>query len=304
MNGILPLYKERGMTSNDCVMRCRRLFHTRKVGHSGTLDPAVAGVLPICIGHATKVVNYLMASGKVYQGELILGKATETEDLEGSVIAQKPITTPFTPEELDHSMAQFCGTITQIPPMYSAVKVNGKRLYEYARAGEKVDRPARQIYVDYFKQLRSTTYDAAAQEQHVFFEVACGKGTYVRTLAVDLGRALGVPAVMARLTRIKSGGFTSEETVTLAQLEEMDAQQRQDTLVSVDHALRTLPHHQLTTSEWRRVQNGGFLPESQVTTGQPVPHVVLQTGLRVRAVYCYNEKQHRYQPERMIDLSE
>lgn len=304
MNGILPLYKDRGMTSNDCVMRCRHLFHTRKVGHSGTLDPAVVGVLPICIGHATKVVNYLMASGKVYQGELILGKATETEDLEGAVVAQKPITTPFSAAALDDAMVQFQGTITQVPPMYSAVKVHGKRLYEYARAGEEVARPARQIHVDYFKQLRSATYDTAAQEQHVFFEVACGKGTYVRTLAVDLGRALGVPAVMARLTRIKSGGFTSDETVTLAQLEEMDDQQRENTLVSVDHALRTLPHHQLTASEWQRVQNGGFLAEKQVTAGQPVPRVVLQTGLRVRAVYCYNEKQHRYQPERMIDLSE
>ena len=107
MNGILPLYKDRGMTSNDCVMRCRHLFHTRKVGHSGTLDPAVAGVLPICIGHATKVVNYLMASGKVYQGELILGKATETEDLEGAVVAQTPITTLFSVAALDDAMAQF-----------------------------------------------------------------------------------------------------------------------------------------------------------------------------------------------------
>lgn len=304
MNGILPLYKERGMTSNDCVMRCRRLFQTRKVGHSGTLDPAVAGVLPICIGHATKVVNYLMASGKVYQGELILGKATETEDLEGAVVAQKPLTTPFSAEELDHAMAQFCGTITQIPPMYSAVKVHGKRLYEYARAGEEVNRPARQIHVDYFKQLRPTAYDAVAQEQHVFFEVACGKGTYVRTLAVDLGRALGVPAVMARLTRIKSGGFTREETVTLDQLEKMDAQKRQDTLVSVDHALQALPHHQLTASEWQRVKNGGFLTPHQVGIKPLKSRVVLQTGLRVRAVYCYNERQHRYQPERMIDLSE
>ena len=130
MDGILPLNKDRGMTSHDAVFKCRKIFKTRKVGHSGTLDPNVDGVLPICVGRATKAVNYLMVSGKVYKGEIILGFATETEDLDGAVVAKKAIERPFSQEQIDQAMAQLTGEIIQIPPMYSAVKVNGKRLYE------------------------------------------------------------------------------------------------------------------------------------------------------------------------------
>lgn len=303
MDGILALYKERGMTSNDAVFKCRKLFKTRRVGHSGTLDPNVDGVLPICVGKATKVVNYLMDSGKVYMGQIILGFATETEDLDGAVVEQQRLVRPFSDQEIDQAMQALCGDLIQIPPMYSAIKVNGRRLYDYARKGEEVERPKRQIHVDYFKQTKPSSFDEKSGQQTIFFEVGCGKGTYVRTLAVDLGKKLGVPAVMSDLTRLKSGGFMIGQAVSLAQLESLSADQLAQALAPIDHALGAFAHHELTEKQWTFVKNGGFLAPSYVNGGQVVPKLVLMYQGKARAVYKYNEPKARYQPEQMIDLS-
>ncbi|UXC62972.1 tRNA pseudouridine(55) synthase TruB [Ligilactobacillus agilis] len=303
MDGILALYKERGMTSNDAVFKCRKLFKTRRVGHSGTLDPNVDGVLPICVGKATKVVNYLMDSGKVYMGQIILGFATETEDLDGAVVEQQRLVRPFSDQEIDQAMQALCGDLIQIPPMYSAIKVNGRRLYDYARKGEEVVRPKRQIHVDYFKQTKPSSFDEKSGQQTIFFEVGCGKGTYVRTLAVDLGKKLGVPAVMSDLTRLKSGGFMIGQAVSLAQLESLSADQLAQTLAPIDHALEAYAHHELSEKQWTFVKNGGFLAPSYVNGGQVVPKLVLMYQGKARAVYKYNEPKARYQPEQMIDLS-
>ena len=302
MDGIVPLFKERGMTSAACVARCRGIFQTRRVGHSGTLDPNVDGVLPVCIGKATKLVNYLMASGKIYQGEITLGFATETEDLDGAEIARQPLTRPFTTTEIVAAMEQLVGDIVQIPPMYSAVKVKGKRLYEYARAGEKVERPKRLIHVDYFKQRQVATFDSQTGLQKIYFEVGCGKGTYVRTLAVDLGKILGVPAVMSDLTRLKSGGITVGQTLTLDQLQQAKDQDKLDqVLLPVATALRDLPAVAVTSDQWRIVKNGGFLalPEYQDKT-----KVTLTYHGKVRCVYQYDTQRQFFRPETMIDLSE
>lgn len=303
MDGILALYKERGMTSNDAVFKCRKLFKTRRVGHSGTLDPNVDGVLPICVGKATKVVNYLMDSGKVYMGQIILGFATETEDLDGAVVEQQRLVRPFSDQEIDQAMQALCGDLIQIPPMYSAIKVNGRRLYDYARKGEEVVRPKRQIHVDYFKQTKPSSFDENRGQQTIYFEVGCGKGTYVRTLAVDLGKKLGVPAVMSDLTRLKSGGFMIGQAVSLAQLESLSADQLAQALAPIDHALAAFAHHELTEKQWTFVKNGGFLAPSYVNGGQVVPKLVLMYQGKARAVYKYNEPKARYQPEQMIDLS-
>ncbi|KRM63626.1 tRNA pseudouridine(55) synthase TruB [Ligilactobacillus agilis] len=303
MDGILALYKERGMTSNDAVFKCRKLFKTRRVGHSGTLDPNVDGVLPICVGKATKVVNYLMDSGKVYMGQIILGFATETEDLDGAVVEQQRLVRPFSDQEIDQAMQALCGDLIQIPPMYSAIKVNGRRLYDYARKGEEVVRPKRQIHVDYFKQTKPSSFDEKSGQQTIFFEVGCGKGTYVRTLAVDLGKKLGVPAVMSDLTRLKSGGFMIGQAVSLAQLESLSADQLAQALAPIDHALGAFAHHELSEKQWTFVKNGGFLAPSYVNGGQVVPKLVLMYQGKARAVYKYNEPKARYQPEQMIDLS-
>ncbi|GET11929.1 tRNA pseudouridine synthase B [Ligilactobacillus agilis] len=303
MDGILALYKERGMTSNDAVFKCRKLFKTRRVGHSGTLDPNVDGVLPICVGKATKVVNYLMDSGKVYMGQIILGFATETEDLDGAVVEQQRLVRPFSDQEIDQAMQALCGDLIQISPMYSAIKVNGRRLYDYARKGEEVVRPKRQIHVDYFKQTKPSSFDEKSGQQTIFFEVGCGKGTYVRTLAVDLGKRLGVPAVMSDLTRLKSGGFMIGQAVSLAQLESLSADQLAQALAPIDHALGAFAHYELTEKQWTFVKNGGFLAPSYVNGGQVVPKLVLMYQGKARAVYKYNEPKARYQPEQMIDLS-
>ena len=303
MDGILALYKERGMTSNDAVFKCRKLFKTRRVGHSGTLDPNVDGVLPICVGKATKVVNYLMDSGKVYMGQIILGFATETEDLDGAVVEQQRLVRPFSDQEIDQAMQALCGDLIQIPPMYSAIKVNGRRLYDYARKGEEVVRPKRQIHVDYFKQTKPSSFDEQHGQQTIYFEVGCGKGTYVRTLAVDLGKKLGVPAVMSDLTRLKSGGFMIGQAVSLAQLESLSADQLAQALAPIDHALGAFAHHELSEKQWTFVKNGGFLAPSYVNGGQVVPKLVLMYQGKARAVYKYNEPKARYQPEQMIDLS-
>lgn len=303
MDGILALYKERGMTSNDAVFKCRKLFKTRRVGHSGTLDPNVDGVLPICVGKATKVVNYLMDSGKVYMGQIILGFATETEDLDGAVVEQQRLVRPFSDQEIDQAMQALCGDLIQIPPMYSAIKVNGRRLYDYARKGEEVVRPKRQIHVDYFKQTKPSSFDENRGQQTIYFEVGCGKGTYVRTLAVDLGKKLGVPAVMSDLTRLKSGGFMIGQAVSLAQLESLSADQLAQALAPIDHALGAFAHHELSEKQWTFVKNGGFLAPSYVNGGQVVPKLVLMYQGKARAVYKYNEPKARYQPEQMIDLS-
>ena len=265
MDGILPLWKEKGMTSFDCVFKVRRLLQTKKVGHSGTLDPEVDGVLPICVGKATKVVEYLLESNKVYQGEICLGIATETEDAHGEIVKQDVIMTPFTIEEIDAMMETFKGEIIQIPPMYSAVKVNGKRLYEYARKGETVERPERRVKIYEFKRTSTPVYDEASKTQKWEFEVSCSKGTYVRTLAVDLGEKLGVPAHMSQLTRIKSGPFVSEQCVTLSQLEDfVEKNQAQSVLRPLEEVFETYPRVDVPEEFITKVKNGAILTTAEL----------------------------------------
>ena len=284
MDGILPLYKERGMTSNDAVIKCRKIFKTRKIGHSGTLDPEVDGVLPICVGKATKVVNYLMDSGK------------------GEVISKVKLSEPFSDEKINEILSSSIGDIIQVPPIYSAIKVNGKKLYEYARAGEKVDIPERRVHIEYFKQIFPSKFDKEKGQQTIYFEVGCGKGTYVRTLAVDVGKKLGVPAVMSDLTRLKSGGFQIGMAKSLSQLEKLAHENKlSESLYPIDYAVKDLPRYDLKLEQWKIVKNGGFL--SVNTFKENYDRVNLFYDDRIRCIYQYNKEKNRYQSERMIDLS-
>lgn len=302
MDGILPLFKERGMTSNDAVIKCHGIFKTRKVGHSGTLDPNVDGVLPICIGKATKVVNYLMESGKKYRGQVTLGFATTTEDLDGEKIEEKKLIEAFPDIQIQQTMDTMTGEITQIPPMYSAVKVNGKRLYEYARAGETVERPQRHVQIRSFKMIGPSVFDAELGVQKIDFEVECSKGTYVRTLAVDLGKKLGIPAVMSDLTRLESGGFKLNQAIKLSELQEMKNQGTlEQALFKVGYALRKLPQVKLTNYQWKIVKNGGFLKAEYLKSN--ATEIALNYQEKTRAVYKYNSQKDVYQPETMIDLT-
>lgn len=261
MDGILPLWKERGMTSHDCVFKLRKILQTKKVGHGGTLDPDVDGVLPICIGKGTKVIEYLQDSGKIYEGEITLGFSTTTEDRSGDVVETKMVDSPLSEDEVDQMMATFIGKIKQVPPMYSAVKVNGKRLYEYARAGETVERPEREALIESFKRTTELIYNEENKTQSWRFQVTCGKGTYVRTLAVDLGGKLGYPAHMSDLTRLASGGFSVGQAVTLAQVSElMGKDQIDQALQPIEEAMKDFPRIDLTDDDWQKVKNGQVLP--------------------------------------------
>ncbi|MDT2612445.1 tRNA pseudouridine(55) synthase TruB [Enterococcus dongliensis] len=261
MDGILPLWKERGMTSHDCVFKLRKILQTKKVGHGGTLDPDVDGVLPICIGKGTKVIEYLQDSGKIYEGEITIGFSTTTEDRSGEVVETKAVDLPLTEVEIDQMMGTFIGKIKQVPPMYSAVKVNGKRLYEYARAGKTIERPEREAIIEHFKRTTAPVYDAETKTQSWRFQVTCGKGTYVRTLAVDLGAKLGYPAHMSDLTRLASGGFSVGQAVTLAQVSELMEQNQIDhALRPIEEAMNAFPRINLTTEDWQKVKNGQVLP--------------------------------------------
>ncbi|MBM7598554.1 tRNA pseudouridine55 synthase [Virgibacillus halotolerans] len=215
MDGILPLWKPKGFTSHDCVMIIRRLLKTKKVGHTGTLDPEVEGVLLICIGQATKIVPYLTDTKKTYEAEVMLGKTTETEDAYGKTIEEVEVTNPPTEEDIENMLQSFTGTITQVPPMYSAVKVNGRKLYEYARENIPVERPKRQVTIYEITRLPQVI------QKHDSFrvQVVCSKGTYIRTLCVDMGKTLGYPAHMSDLTRTQTGPFTKKNTVTFDMIE-------------------------------------------------------------------------------------
>lgn len=256
VSGVLVIDKPAGMTSHDCVAKIRRLYGTRKVGHTGTLDPEVTGVLPICLGHATRLVEYLQELPKRYDVVMRIGYSTTTEDATGEIVEKQEVdTASITEERVRAIFQQFLGEIEQVPPMFSAVKVNGKRLYDLAREGTVVERQARKV----------TIYDLVLQQVRVEqgmvdvrFTCTCSKGTYMRTLCVDLGRALGYPAHMKLLRRIKSGPFTEQDAIPLATLEEMAAHggDLSQPLLSIREAVSFLPFVQVKPERVKAVLNG------------------------------------------------
>ncbi|MFM1650864.1 tRNA pseudouridine(55) synthase TruB [Brevibacillus sp. B_LB10_24] len=254
-SGVLVLHKPAGMTSHDCVSRVRRLFQTKKVGHIGTLDPDVTGVLPICIGKATRIVEYLQDLPKAYEAVLRLGMSTTTEDAGGEAVEVSQVdASAITAERVLSLFEQFTGEIEQVPPMYSAVKVNGQRLHQLARQGQVVERASRKVTV-YQLLLHHIAYADAID---ISFYCRCSKGTYIRTLCVDLGAALGYPAHMARLIRVESGSFRLEQAVTLDSLETL-CQSGEDltgVLVSIDEALSFLPRCEVPEHRRKAVLNG------------------------------------------------
>lgn len=300
MNGVIALFKERGMTSFDCISALRKILHTKKIGHTGTLDPDVDGVLPICVGEATKISEIVMNSGKTYQGSITLGLATDTEDITGNIIETLPITKPFSDADINAILLKLTGEIQQIPPMYSAVKINGRKLYEYAREGIEVKRSPRTIKIDSFTQIRPTEYDAEKQQQTIYFEVSCSKGTYVRTLASDFGKLIGVPAVMSRLTRIKSGGFTINETNTLSEVQAaMNEERLTEVLKPLNEALSAFPAMILDEDRYQRVKNGGFItPLESMSTNNKIVRIIYHDELL--ALYQFDRSKQLYRPYKMF----
>ena len=257
MNGIINLKKEAGMTSHDVVFKLRKILGTKKIGHGGTLDPDVVGVLPIAVGKATRMVEFMQDEGKVYEGEITLGYSTTTEDSSGEVVAETPVLSPLDEKLVDEAIASLTGPITQIPPMYSAVKVNGRKLYEYARAGQEVERPERQVTIYSFKRTSPISYDE--ELARFTFRVKCSKGTYIRTLSVDLGEKLGYAAHMSHLTRTSAAGLQLEDSLTLEEIAQKVEAGELDFLHPLEIGTGDLVKVNLTPEQADEVRYGRFI---------------------------------------------
>ncbi|MGT2957751.1 tRNA pseudouridine(55) synthase TruB [Streptococcus bovimastitidis] len=250
MNGIINIKKEAGMTSHDVVFKLRRILWEKKIGHGGTLDPDVVGVLPIAVGKATRVIEYMTEAGKVYEGQVTIGYSTDTEDASGQVVEETPVKGVISEDEIDLAMSKFVGQITQVPPMYSAVKVNGRKLYEYARAGQEVERPQRQVTISEF--VRTSPLEISDGLCRFNFRVACSKGTYVRTLAVDLGKALGYASHMSLLERTAAAGMVLADSYSLADIEKMVADNDYSFLLPIEYGVSDLP--KLMINDWEKAE--------------------------------------------------
>lgn len=262
MNGIINLKKEAGMTSHDAVFKLRKILGTKKIGHGGTLDPDVVGVLPIAVGKATRMVEFMQDEGKVYEGEITLGYSTTTEDASGEVVAETPVLSPLDETTVDEAIASLTGPITQIPPMYSAVKVNSRKLYEYARAGQEVERPERQVTIYQFERTSPISYEG--ELARFTFRVKCSKGTYIRTLSVDLGEKLGYAAHMSHLTRTSAAGLELEDALTLDEIAEKVEAGQLDFLHPLEIGTGDLVKVILSPEEATEVRFGRFIELDQI----------------------------------------
>ena len=299
MNGILPRWKERGMTSHDCVFKLRKILKTKKVGHTGTLDPAVEGVLPICIGQATRIAEYLTDAGKTYEAIVSIGRTTTTEDAEGETVEENLLPKTFTRQQLLEALTQLTGEIEQTPPMFSAVKVNGKRLYEYARKGEVVERPTRKVTI-YSLELLDGAQNFEGEEVTFRIRIACSKGTYIRTLAVQIGEALGYPAHMASLVRTASGTFTEKECITLKQVEEIMGEGKiNEVILPVEYALTSYPFIEVDETIEKQILNGQVLPIHALLKEND--KIVFSIQGKAYAVYIPHPTKEGYmKPEKMF----
>lgn len=258
-NGILVIDKSAGWTSQDVAAKLRGVFHERRVGHGGTLDPMATGVLPIFIGRATRAAEFLESAEKEYVAGLRLGVVTDTQDTSGNILETHPVA--VTREEVQAALRQFLGPIEQIPPMYSAIKINGQKLYELARRGQEVERKPRSITIHELELLEGADAD-------YLLRVRCSKGTYVRTLCHDLGRALGCGGCMSSLRRTRAGSFTLSQAVTMQQVLNFAAEQApQALLMPVDAVFSMHPPLIVTMGQAAKLKNGAQIKDWQFRPG-------------------------------------
>lgn len=254
MNGILNVYKNRGMSSFDVVRKIKFLAHEKKVGHTGTLDPEATGVLPVALGKATKIIDYIMNSSKAYEVKLILGKKTTTYDLEGEVVSEKDVSHIKEEEAMDVVLS-FIGEIDQIPPMYSALKKNGVRLYDLARQGIEVEREARRITIHDINDIK-------IELPYISMTVCCSKGTYIRSLCYDIGEKLNVGATMTMLNRSATSVFRQEDSINIEDLTEENIENH---LITIEEALRDFPKLTVESSFTKLLVNGVNVFDKRLT---------------------------------------
>ena len=245
MNGIVIVDKPQSWTSQDVTARLRRVFQTRRIGHGGTLDPMATGVLPVFVGRGTRGVEFFEHAEKTYETLLKLGITTDTEDIWGSVLTQSPVS--VTEEQVEAVLSRFRGEIMQVPPMYSALKVNGQKLCDLARKGQQVQRQPRPITIHQLNLLERG-------EDTLRLQVRCSKGTYIRTLCKDIGEALGCGGCMQQLRRTSAGEYTIEEAVPLEAL--LESENPEQFLRPVDSMFRSYPSLKLTANQEKRCRNG------------------------------------------------
>lgn len=268
IDGLLILDKPSGSTSNKCLQQVKHLLHAAKAGHTGALDPLASGVLPLCFGEATKISQFLLDSDKVYRARIKLGVTTATGDSEGEVLALAPVP-DFTAQQIEHVLQGFRGVITQQPSIYSALKQNGVPLYKLARAGKPIEPKFRDVTI---YSLVLLAHEGAELE----VEVSCSKGTYIRTLAEDIGKQLGTGAHITMLRRLKAGPFTLDDSLTMEQLTALAATGAlQARLIAPDKAIGNLPSVQLDEEQTRRLRQG----QTVIVTGTaPAPDVRAYCG--------------------------
>jgi len=247
VDGVLLLNKPAAISSQGAVTRVKHLLGASKAGHTGTLDPAADGLLPICVGEATKFSQFLLDARKGYRATVLLGLVTASGDLDGEVLSRSSAS--FSREQVEAILGRFRGEIQQVPPMFSALKHAGKPLYEYARAGETVERTARRVLIE---RLEIQQFG----EDHMVISVSCSKGTYIRTLAEDIGNALGCGACLGGLTRTEAGGFELKDAIRLADLALLAPADRMEHLLPVDALLTGMARLDLDAEQERRVSMG------------------------------------------------
>ena len=300
IDGVIVVRKEKGYTSNDVVQILRGILKQRKIGHTGTLDPDAEGVLPVCLGHATKLVELLTAQEKEYIAGMRFGITTDTQDISGRVL--ETCGQIVSEEALRAAAESFSGGYMQIPPMYSAIKIGGQKLYEIARKGKEIDRPARQVMI-YSLEITDFAFPNTS------LCVCCSKGTYIRTLCHDIGQKLGCGACMTSLLRTRSGRFTLERAITLAEIKELAAAGEIGMhILSMEELLPDYPAvYVQTESAHRMLHNGNLLmaaelrlaeSDIQLTDGQPVR--VYDRDGRLTAIYCFREKDRSFKAYKMF----
>ncbi len=263
MQGILIVDKPAGFTSFDVVAKLRGICKTRKIGHSGTLDPMATGVLPVFIGGAARAVDMQQNTDKAYDAVMLLGRRTDTGDVTGQTLAEAPVPAGVDETEVRRVLERFTGPQMQLPPMYSAVKINGQPLYKAARRGETVERKPRPVVI------HSLTLTGRVSENEYALHVACGKGTYVRTLVEDIGAALGVPATLAALRRTQAGPYTQAQAMGFAQIQQArDEGRLEGLLLSVETVFTHLPVVEVDETGEKRLLNGAPVYRCSATDGR------------------------------------
>ncbi|MBQ8184761.1 MAG: tRNA pseudouridine(55) synthase TruB [Lachnospiraceae bacterium] len=306
INGVINIYKEAGFTSHDVVAKLRGIVKQKKIGHTGTLDPAAEGVLPVCLGNATKLCDLITDWDKTYEAVMLLGRTTDTQDTTGATLQERPVTAGE--EQVKEAVLSFLGDYDQIPPMYSALKVDGKKLYELAREGKEVERKARPVHIFELEILEMDL-------PRVRMRVTCSKGTYIRTLCHDIGEKLGCGGCMEKLLRTCVGIFPLEEALRLSQVqelalaEEVDLRQKQlkeglgACLVSVEDIFPACGKLILKPEGDKLIYNGNPFTEHFVREKQQSEKAWMRvydsTGHFV-GIYQFVSKEHRYKPIKMF----